>query len=303
MRRINYNHLYYFWTVARLGSIARATRELHLTQPAISAQLRKLERSVGDKLFTKSGRGLVLSETGRLVFRYAEEIFGTAQELQETLAGRPSGQPARLVVGMVDALPKLMAYRLLEPALDPLHPFHLVLREDKADRLLGDLAIHALDIVLADAPAPPGVMVRVHSSLLGQCGVTIVASPQLARAHRRRFPESLDGAPFLAPTANTALRRSLDEWFAKEGVRPRLVAQIEDSAVLKVFGQTGAGLFAVPSVLESEVRKQYGVSVVGRTEAVRERFYAITVERKVTHPGVAAITRAARDDIFSAEVR
>ena len=298
MPRLNYNHLFYFWTVARLGSIAAATKELFLTQPAISVQLRKLERSIGDKLFVKAGRNLKLTETGREVFNYADEMFRSGRELEERLAGRPTGRPPRLSVGVVDVLPKLLAYRLLEPALDPARPFVLVLREDKPDRLLGDLAIHALDLVLTDAPIPAGLGVRAHAHLLGECGVTVFGSADLVGTRRRSWPRSLDGAPFLLPTENTALRRSLDGWFAREGIHPHVVAEIEDSAVLKVFGQRGAGLFAAPSVLEAEVRRQYDVQVIGRLDAIRERFYAISAQRKVSHPGVLAITRAARDDLF-----
>ena len=298
MNPLNYHHLRYFWTVARLGSIARATEELHLTQPGISAQLRTLERSLGERLFSRAGRGLTLTETGRMVFRYADEIFSTGRELQETLAGRSPGRPSGLTVGVVDALPKLLTYRLLEPAQGMTEQVRLVLREDKPERLLADLAIHALDLVLSDAPVPPAVRVKVHTHLLGESGVTVFGAPDLAAAHRRRFPQSLEGAPFLAPTDNNVLRRSLDTWFVQQRVHPRVVAEIEDSAVLKVFGQRGLGLFAGPTVLEREIRRQYAVRVVGRITAVRERFYAITAERKLTHPAVLAITRAARRDIF-----
>ena len=293
---LNYHHLRYFWTVARLGSIARATEELHLTQPAISSQLRTLEVSLGERLFVRSGRALTLTETGRLVYRFADDIFTTGRELQETLAGHSVGRPQRFTVGMVDALPKLLAVRLLEPALAA--PIRLVLREDKPDRLLADLAIHALDLVLSDAPVQATVRVRAHNHLLGESGVTIFGAPALAVAHRRKFPRSLDGAPFVAPTDNSALRRSLDGWFAQQGVHPLILAELEDSAVLKVFGQRGVGLFAAPTVLEREVCRQYEVRVVGRIEAVRERYYAITTERKLTHPAALAITRAARRDIF-----
>ena len=298
MARLNYQHLLYFWTVARLGSIVRATHELHLTQPAISAQLRALERALGEKLFTRSGRNLVLTEAGRLVFPFADEIFRTGRELRETLAGRPSGRPSRFSVGVTDAMPKLLAYRLLEPALATGQPLRLLLREHGPERLLADLAIHALDLVLADAPVPPTIKVRLHNHLLGESSITVFGVPPLARAYRRRFPASLDNAPFLLPTDNTVLRRSLDQWFHGQRVRPLVVAEIEDSAVLKVFGQRGAGLFAAPTVMEAEIRRQYGVRTVGRVEAVRERFYAISAERKITHPAVLAIARSARRDIF-----
>ena len=298
MAWLNYHHLLYFWTVARTGSVTRAAEELHLTQPAISAQLRTLERALGERLFARSGRHLVLTEVGQLAFRYADEIFRTGRELQEALAGRPSGRPVRFTVGVADAMPKLLTYRLLEPALALAEPLHLVLREDEPNRLLADLAVHAVDLVLSDAPAAPSVKVRAYSHLLGSCGVTIFGTAELAKAHRRRFPASLDDAPFLLPTENTVLRRSLEEWFVAQGIRPRVVAEIEDSAVLKVFGQEGAGLFAAPTAVEREVRRQYTVRVVGRIEDVRERFYAISAERRIRHPSVLALTSTARHEIF-----
>ena len=195
-------------------------------------------------------------------------------------------------------MPKLLAFRLLEPALESAGPIRLVLREDKPERLLADLAIHALDLVLADAPVSPAVKVRAHSHLLGESGVTIFGAPSLARAYRRRFPSSLDGAPFLVPTDNSVLRRSLDQWFDRQSIRPLPVAEIEDGALLKVFGQRGIGLFAAPTVMETEVQRQYAVTVVARIDDIRERFYAISAERKITHAAVLAITRGARRDIF-----
>jgi LysR family transcriptional activator of nhaA len=301
MAWLNYHHLLYFWTVAREGSIARACRVLNLTQPAISAQIRTLERSLGESLFERRGRSLILTETGQFVYRYADEIFTLGRELQETLAGRPSGRPARLAVGVVEALPKLVAFRLLEPALRGPDAARLVLREDRLERLLGDLAAHALDIVLADTPLLASTRVRAFSHLLGECGVTVFGAPGVAAAHRRRFPESLDGAPFLVPTDNTALRRSLDVWFDRRGLKPTIVAEIEDSAVMKVFGQAGMGLFAAPTIVEREVRRQYAVNVVGRIPEVRERFYAISVERRIRNPAVLSITSAARHELFGGD--
>jgi LysR family transcriptional activator of nhaA len=299
MAWLNYHHLLYFWTVAREGSVTKACALLNLTQPAISAQLRTLERSLGEKLFEKRGRTLALTDTGRVVYRYADEIFTIGRELQETLAGRPSGRPVRLTVGVVDATPKLVAYRLLEPVLRGPEPVHLVLREDRLERLLTDLALHALDIVLSDTPVPPPARVKAFSHPLGECGVTIFGAPSLAATYRRRFPASLDGAPFLLPTDNTTLRQSLDQWFARHGVRPNVVAEIEDSAVLKVFGQNGVGLFAAPSIVEPQVRRQYSVRAVGHISDVRERFFAISVERRIRHPAVLALTSSARHEFFT----
>ena len=296
---LNYHHLLYFWTVAREGSIARATERLNLSQPAISTQIRTLERAIGEKLFVKRGRNLVLTDVGRLVFRYANEIFTVGRELQETLAGAGrENRPARLTVGVVDALPKIVAFRLLEPALHHADPVRLVLREDKPERLIADLSIHALDLVLSDAPIAPTVHVRAFSHLLGECGVSVFGTPALARRYRARFPRSLDGAPVLLPTENTVLRRSLDAWLEVQGIRPSIVGEIEDSALTKVFGHAGAGLFLAPSAIEAEVQRQYEVRVVGRIDAVRERFYAITVERRITHPVVLAISTMARHELF-----
>jgi LysR family transcriptional activator of nhaA len=298
MEWLNYHHLLYFWTVARLGSVVRATEELYLSQPTISAQIRALEDSLGEKLFTRVGRNLTLTETGRVVFRYAGEIFSLGRELVDILQGRSLGRPVRFVVGVADVLPKLIAYRLLEPALKTAEPIRVICREDKPDRLLAALAVHELDLVLADAPIAPTVKIRAFNHLLGECGVTVFGTAQVAAAYRRGFPRSLQGAPFLLPTDNTMLRRSLDQWFDAQGIHPLMVGEFEDSALLKTFGQTGAGLFAAPSVIEAEVRQQYGVQIVGRLETVRERFYAISVERKLKHPAVVAIAEAAHQKLF-----
>jgi LysR family transcriptional regulator, transcriptional activator of nhaA len=295
---LNYKHLLYFWTVARVGSIARACKELHVTQPAVSAQLQKLEQQLGEPLFARRGRGLVLTEAGRTAFQYADEIFSLGRELGETLRGRPTGKPMRLTVGVTDAFPKLLAYRILAPALRLERPVHLVLQDDRPERLFAELSIHQLDLVLTDAPLPPTVPVRAYNHLLGECGVTFFAAPALAEAHAAGFPASLDGAPVLLPTEGTTLRGGLAQWLDAAGLRPRIVAEVGDSALLKSFGQAGMGIFAAPSAIEAEVRRQYGVAVVGRVEEIRERFYAISIERRLKHPAVIAITQAAREGLF-----
>ena len=297
MEWLNYHHLRYFWAAAREGSVTRAGEKLHISQPAVSTQIRGLEQALGERLFTRSGRALALTEAGRVVYRYAEEIFGLGTELMETLKGRPTGRPARLTVGIVNVIPKLIAYRLLEPAFKLPERVRVECREDRPERLLAELATHGLDLVLADAPAGASVRVRAYSHLLGECGVSIFGAERLSKAHRRGFPRSLDGAPFLLPTADSTLRRLLDDWFEAQGIRPRIVGEFEDSALLKVFGQSGAGLFAMPSAIDAEVRSQYEVRLVGRVE-LRERFYAITVERKLKHPAVVAISGAARRELF-----
>ena len=298
MEWLNYHHLLYFWVVACHGSVTRAAAELRLAQSTVSTQLRTLEEVLGEKLFARTGRRLVLTDVGRLVFRYADEIFGLGRELLETVKGRPTGQPMRLTVGIADAVPKLIAYRLLRPALTGAEPVRIICREDKPDRLLAQLAVHGLDLVLSDAPIGPTTKVRAFNHLLGECGVTFFATPALARTCRRGFPRSLGGAPMLLPTDNTALRRSLDDWFESEDIRPRVASEFEDSALLMAFGQAGMGLFPAPSAIERQVRSQYGVVVVGRLDTVRERFYAISGERRLKHPAVVAISEAARQRVF-----
>jgi LysR family transcriptional activator of nhaA len=296
---LNYQHLLYFYVVAREGGVQRATKVLHLAQPTISGQIKVLERQLGERLFVRRGRNLVLTDVGQVVYRYASDIFALGRELREALAGLPSaGRPARFAVGVSDSLPKLSTFRLLAPALEPPGQYRLEFRIGKTDQLLAELATHALDLVLTDAPLPPTLSVRAFSHLLGESGVTVFAAPALAGRYRRGFPGSLDGAPWVLQTPNTALRRSLDAWFATSGVRPEIAAEVEDVALLQVLGQEGFGVFAAPSVVEEEIRRAYGVRVVGRLETVRERFFAVSVERKLKHPAVVAISEGARRELF-----
>ena len=298
MEWLNYHHLLYFWTVAKEGTIARACEKLHLAQPTISGQLRLLEGNLGEKLFAKAGRGLALTETGQVVYRYAEEIFGLGQELQSALKGKPKGRPVRLHVGISDWLPKLVAYRLLQPALALPEPVHLVCQEAAPDRLLAALSEHQLDVVLSDAPVTSLVRVKAFNHLLGTCGVTLFAAPALAARYRKGFPKSIDGAPMLLPVEGCTLRRSLDQWFDSQGVHPRLIGEFQDSALMKTFGQAGVGIFAAPSAIEKEVEEHYPVNVVGSLDTVVERFYAISVERRLRNPAVVAICEAAREKLF-----
>jgi LysR family transcriptional activator of nhaA len=240
---------------------------------------------------------LVLTDAGREVLRYADEIFSLGRELLDTVRGRGK-RAIPFVVGIADVLPKLVAYRLLQPALTLPTPIRMIGREDKADRLLTALAAHSLDLVLSDAPPSPSVSIKAFAHVLGECGVSFCAVTKLARAHRRGFPRSLDAAPLLLPTDNTTLRVTLDRWFEEQNIRPRVVAECEDSALLEAFGQDGMGIFPVPTVTEKDVRKQYGVEVVGRVDALRERFYAISLERRLRHPAIVAITQAAREKLF-----
>lgn len=299
LNTLNYQHLLYFWVVAREGSIARATVVLNLTQPTISTQLKTLEQSLGAKLFERRGRARVMTDTGQLVYRYADEMFRTGRELTQALARGAGDMPTRLVVGVSDSLPKITTWRLLQPALAIVPKFRLICRIDKTERLIADLAAHSLDVVLADAPVSPSSTVRAFNHLLGECGVTIFGTESLARRYRRGFPQSLDGAPFVLQTENTALRRSFDAWCIAHDVRPQITCEVEDVALLQVFGQEGLGMFAAPTVVEAQIRKQYGVRVVGRLPDVRERFYAISVDRRLMHPGVIALSDAARTRLFT----
>ena len=296
---LNYHHLLYFWTVAREGTIARAGEKLHLGQPAISSQLKQLESSLGIKLFQKSGRNLELTETGRMVYRYADEIFSLGRELTDTLKGRPTGQPMRFVVGIVDVLPKLIAKRLLEPALQLPDPLRLICFEDSLERLLSELALHNVDLVLSDTPVTGAMKVRAFNHLLGESTIAVFGTKELARKYRKDFPKSLDGAPFLMQGRSSAVRRSLETWLDSQHLRPLIRAEFDDSALMKVFGQAGEGLFAAPFVMKDEIFRQHEVELVGEIPSVREHFYAISAERRIKHPAVLAISESARDDIFS----
>jgi LysR family transcriptional regulator, transcriptional activator of nhaA len=294
MEWVNYHHLRYFWVVAREGGLVQAGKVLHLSHPTLSAQIHALEEQIGQKLFSKVGRKLVLTETGRVAFRYADDIFALGREMVDAVQGRSTGQPLRLDVGIADVVPKLVVRRLLDSTLKLAEPVRLVCHENSHERLLADLALHSLDVVISDAPVPTGSSVRAFNHLLGETGVSFFATQELARGLSRGFPASLDGAPFLLPLEQLTLRRALNHWFEQNGIHPRVVAEFEDSALLKVFGSDGLGVFVAPTVVEKQVKKQYGVVVLGRTEQVRERYYAISVERRLKHPAVVAITNAAR---------
>jgi LysR family transcriptional activator of nhaA len=298
MDTLNYHHLRYFQVVAREGGLAPAGRVLRLSHPTLSAQIHALEDQLGEKLFTRVGRRLVLTEVGRAVLRYADEIFSLGRELVDTVQGRAGGAPLRLDVGVADVVPKLVVRRLLQPALALPEPVRLICHEAPQQQLLAGLAQHELDVVLTDAPVPSGSSVRAFNHLLGESGVSFFGAEPLASAHRPGFPGSLQGAPVLLPLESLTLRRSLDQWFDRHGLRPRVVAEFEDSALLKVFGGDGLGIFAAPTVVEREVVAQYGVQLLGRAEEVRERFYAISVERRLKHPAVLAISDAARHGLF-----
>ncbi len=299
MEWLNYHHLQYFWVVAREGSIVRASEELRLAHPTISGQIHKLEEVLGEKLFSRRGRNLVLTEAGRVAFRYADEIFSLGREFTDTLKGRATGRPLRLVVGVADVLPASLVRRFLEPAFHLGQPVRVVCRADKSvDEFVAELALHRVDVVIADGPVGSGVSVRAFSHPLGECGTSFFAAPKLAAAMKRRFPRSLDGAPFLLPGAPSTVRRSLEQWLISQDVHPTIVAEFDDSALARAFGVDGMGVFAAPTVIEAEILQQSGVRVIGRSEEVRQQFYALSVERKIKHPAVVAICKSAREDIF-----
>jgi LysR family transcriptional activator of nhaA len=282
MNWLNYHHLLYFWTVAREGSIAQACRRLHLTQPTVSGQIRLLEKAVKAKLFERSGRGLALTDTGRLVYRYADEIFALGRDLQDAIHDRPRGQALRFAVGVADTLPKVLVHRLLAPAFAVGEEIRITCIDGSPDRLLAELALHELDLVVSDFPANPRLGMKAFNHLLGDCGVTFFATAALARRHRRGFPHSLE------------------QWFDAQGIHPRIRGEFADSGLLKAFGGFGDGIFAAPTAVEADVKRMYGVTVVGREPTLRERFYAISVEKKIKHPAVVAITQAARHALFKA---
>ena len=299
MPQLNYHHLLYFWTVAQEGSLGGGAQKLNLTPQTISTQLRTLEDALGEQLFDRSRRQLTMTEIGRLVYDYADDIFALGRELTDAVKGQPTGRPLRLLIGVADVLPKLVAHRLIDPALHLAEEVQIECLEDKTERLLAELAVHKLDVVLSDAPIPSTVNIRAFNHMLGECGVAIMAAPVLIPRYRRGFPQSLHDAPFLLPAEGTTLRRSLAQWFDQIGVHPRVVGEFEDSALLKTFGQAGSGVFAVPSVVTREVQRQYQVRKIGEADGIVERFYAISVERKIRHPAVAAICDTARQALFA----
>jgi LysR family transcriptional activator of nhaA len=303
MEWLNYHHLLYFWVVAREGGLVAAGKVLRLSHPTLSAQIHALEDQLGEKLFTKTGRKLTLTEVGRVVFRYADEIFTLGREMMDTVKGRSGGLPLRLDVGIVDVVPKLVVRRLLEPALALSEPVRLVCREDSYEKLLADLALHSLDVVISDAPVPTGSNIRAFNHLLGETGVSFFGTKALVQAYKGKFPASLHKAPLLLPLENLTLRRSLNQWFDRNEIKPRIVAEFEDSALMMVFGGDSVGIFAGPTVVEREVCAQYGVQVLGRVEEVRERFYAVSVERRLKNPATVAISDAARQELFVASWR
>jgi LysR family transcriptional regulator, transcriptional activator of nhaA len=299
MEWLNYHHLLYFWVVAKEGSITRASDVLHLAHPTISGQIHRLEAVLGQKLLARQGRKLVLTDAGRIAYRYADEIFTLGREFQSALKGGVTGEPLRLVVGVSDVIAKSIVHRILEPAFQLQNRVRVVCREARsADSFMGELAMQTVDVVLADAPAGPGTSVRTYSHPLGECGTSFFAAPRLARSYRRRFPTSLDGVRLLLPSGDSTFRRALDAWFRSHSILPDIAAELDDLALASVFGEAGLGVFAAPDVIAREIQQRYRVQLVGRASDVRQRFYAISTTRKITHPAVAAVCEVARKHIF-----
>ena len=295
---LNYHHLLYFWQVAHEGSITRASEKLHLTPQTISSQLHDLEESLGEKLFVRRGRSLELTETGRDVVRYADEIFSLGRELLDSIGRVERGPHLRINIGVADVLPKHIVEYLIDPVFRLKPPVRAVVHEDKTERLLAEIAVQAFDVVLTDAPMPSKYKVQAFNHLLGACDVTLLATGDLAKQYRKNFPDSLQRAPFLLPTMDTELRSSLDRWFDEQGIRPSIVSEFADNALLVEFGEEGYGIFAVPSVIEDLVRRQHHVVRVGRIADIEMRFYAISVEKKIKHPAVSEIFESARQELF-----
>ncbi|HAV62099.1 MAG TPA: transcriptional activator NhaR [Verrucomicrobiales bacterium] len=293
MEWLNYHHLLYFWTVAREGSLRAASEKLHVSQPSISAQIKVLEESLGERLFRREGRSRGLTETGRLVLGYADEIFTLGQELMSSIKGRGTDRMGRLHVGVVDSFPKLLTNQILQPVFAMKAHVQLICREGKLGDLLAQLVVHRLDVVLADEPATGLLKSRLFNHRLGESTVTLCAAPDLARVLRRSFPKSLHDAPALLPSSNSSFGRAVVRWFENTRVQPRVLAEFEDLALMKALAADGKGFIAVPTAAMEEVHAHYGFEVIGVAGRAREQFYAITAERRITHPAVNALTAAA----------
>lgn len=298
MTALNYKHLHYFWMVAKSGGVARASERLHLTAQTISGQISLFEEHIGYPLFNRVGRKLELNDAGRTVFAYAEQIFTLGDELEEILRFRPDAGTLQFRVGVADAVPKAIAYLLLETALTLKQPVRIICREGKLNHLLAELAIHRLDIIIADSPLPANVNVRGYSHLLGESNTSFFATPALARLYRKDFPRSLDRAPFLLPGEDAAVRPKLLRWFEKEKIRPQITGEFDDGALLNAFAEAGTGIFAAPSAVALQLKQQLGVVQIGQTDQITEQFFAISVARRLTHPAVLAIQSAARENLI-----
>lgn len=298
MRWLNYHHLYYFLTVCQKGSVTAASRHLRLSQPTVSAQLRSLEDVLGHKLFEKQGRSLVLTETGRCVRDYAEQIFALGSELFRVIEGAIIPTRQLLKIGITDMMPKHVVYRLIDP-LFATHPsLRIVFYEDTSERLLSMLSIQEIDLVIADTPIPPQVKIKAFNHLLGESAISVLATRKLAKKYKKHFPHSMDNAPILLPVTLAVVRRELDTFFQSLSIQPSIVGEFQDSALMKIFAKSGRGLLPVPSIVEKEVCTEYSLSVVGRITEVKERFYLLSPERRLHHPAVSQLHDRAQRGLF-----
>lgn len=295
---LNFHHLRYFWVAAKEGGLTRAAAKLHVSQPSICTQIQALEGALGEKLLRRSGQGLVLTEAGQRVFGFAEEIFSLGDDLLNTMKQRPTLRPLRVNIGIANSLPKLVGAELIKPAFRLPQPVQVSCREWPVPELMAHLAAHRLDLVLAEQPASALSNLKAFNHLLGESAVSFCAQPRLAARLKRHFPCSLHGAPVLLPTPETPMRRSLEKWFHDEGIQPRLVAEFDDPAMMKVVATQGLGFFPVPTVVVQESVTRYGVRLIGTAETCRQEFYAITSERRFAHPAVTAITKQAQVSLF-----
>lgn len=298
MDHLNYQHLLYFWTVAREGSVTRASEKLLLAPSTISSQVRTLEEALEVQLFDRSNRRMTMTEMGQVVYRYAEEIFTLGQELLDTVHGHLTDRPLKLEIGLADVIPKLVALRLIEPALELDQEVKIICHEDRPDQLLAELALHRLDVVILDEPIKPDSNIRAFQHLLGECDVLLYGVEDFAERYRDDFPRCLDGAPMLLPTRGATLRRLVDDWLDAKHIRPRIIGEFEDSALMKTFGKQGAGVFPGPAIIRDDIAHQYGVVPIAPLDGLRERFYAVSVERRLKHPGVLALADTARKKVF-----
>jgi len=296
---MNYKHLHYFWVVAKEGSIARAGVRLNIKPQTISGQLSLLEDALSVELFVKSGRNIEITEVGRLVLNYADEIFSLGNELEQVLKNEAEGRPNLFRVGIADVVPKSIAQRILLPAIQMPEPTRMVCKETGLDTLLAELAVHRLDLVLSDRPIPPNVSARAYSHKLGECSVSFFASKSLIDQFRGGFPECLNGAPILLPSRGSQLRENIDDWLTIKRLHPKVVAEFDDSALMKSFGQEGSGIFVAPTVISREVEEQYKVQSIGQVEEIKELFYAISVERRVSNAITAAVIKSAQNILFN----
>jgi LysR family transcriptional regulator, transcriptional activator of nhaA len=299
---MNFKHLHYFWVAAKAGGVVKAGEQLHTTPQTLSAQIKLLEERLGRHLFRKAGRKLELTDDGRVALRYADEIFSLGGELEAALRDRrsPGAQVQEFRVGVEDAVAKSVAYRLLEPALTLADPVRLICTEGQFPDLMAQLALHRVDLVIADEPLTNRLSVKGFNHKLGSSHMSFFAAPALAKRLQGPFPQCLNNAPMLVPGGSSSVRPQVDAWLTRHQLHPRVVGEFSDGALMQAFGRHGDGVFLSPSVVEAETAAQYGVQVIGHSDELVDDFYAISVERRITHPGVAAITHAARSALFNA---